>query len=178
MFALSNSMFVNADTLASLQILGSEHHPNHINQAPDKSKSGAKESLSVYGLFHILTHTSQGKTKLRQMFLRPSIDLDLIHERQRTISVFLRPDNSADVGHICKLLRKIKNIKSCLLLIKKGVSLSGSRSAIDRSTWATLQAFSAYTIELREAVGKLQGAESIKVTSAVSSGPKIQPEIH
>lgn len=169
MFALSNSMFINMDALASLQILNSEHHPNHVNQAPDKSKSGAKEGLSVYGLFHVLAHTAQGKTKLRQLFLRPSIDLELIHERQRTISLFLRPENYADVDHICRLLRRIKNIKSCLLLIKKGASISGSRAAVDRSTWSNLQAFSAYTIELREIVSKLVGADSVSITSAVSS---------
>lgn len=168
MFALSNSMFINMDALASLQILNSENHPNHVNQAPDKSKSGAKEGLSVYGLFYVLTHTAQGKTKLRQIFLRPSVDLDLIHERQRTIAVFLRPENCTGIDHICKLLRRIKNMKSCLLLIKKGVSLSGSRAAVDRSTWATLQAFSAYSIELREVVSRLVGASSAPITSQVS----------
>lgn len=164
-------MFINKDALASLQILNSEHHPNHVNQAPDKSKSGAKEGLSVYGLFHVLAHTSQGKSKLRQLFLRPSVDLDLIHERQRTISMFLRLENYQAVGQLCKLLRRIKNMKSSLLLIKKGVSLSGSRAAVDRSTWATLQAFSAYAIELREVVSNLVGADSVPITSAVSPNP-------
>lgn len=171
MFALSSSMFVNTDALASLQILNSEHHPNHVNQAPDKSKSEAKEGLSVYGLFHVLTHTEQGKAKLRQLFLRPSVDLDLIHERQRTISMFLRLENYAAVDQICKLLRRIKNMKSCLLLIKKGVGVSGSRATADRSTWATLQAFSAYAIELREVISKLVGADSVSITSAVSPKP-------
>lgn len=171
MFTLSNSMFINMDALASLQILNSEHHPNHVNQAANKSKSGAKEGLSVYGLFHVLAHTAQGKTKLRQLFLRPSVDLDLIHERQRTISMFLRLENYPAVDQICKLLGRIKNMKSSLLLIKKGVSLSGSRAAVDRSTWATLQAFSAYAIELREVVSKLVGADSISITSAVSLNP-------
>lgn len=166
MFTLANSMFVNADTLASLRILGSENHPNTMNQGPDKYKSGAKESLSLYGLFHVLTHTSQGKLKLRQIFMRPSIDLDLIHERQRTISVFLRPENSADIIHVCKTLRKITNIKGHLLKLKKGGNLAGGSTA-GSSTWQTLQAFSAYTIELREAVRKIQGAEKLKITTRV-----------
>lgn len=168
MFTLSNSMFINADALSSLQILGSESHPNHMNQGPDRSKSGAKESLSLYGLFHVLTHTVQGKSRLRQMFLSPSIDLDLIHERQRTISAFLRPENHTDICHIGKLLRKIKNVKAYLLQLKKGVSLAGVRGAIERSTWGTLQAFSAYSIELREAMRKLRGAEGLAITSMAS----------
>lgn len=167
MFTLSNSMFVNTDALASLQIIGSENHPNYMNQGPDKGRSGSKESLSLYGLFHVLAHTTQGKLKLRQIFLRPSIDMELIHERQRTISVFLRPENSADIGHVCKTLRKITNIKSHLLKLKKGVSVAGGRGSAGHSTWATLQAFSAYTIELREAVHKIQGAEKLQITSTV-----------
>lgn len=168
MFTLSNSMFINTDTLASLQILGSENHPNHMNQGSDNSKSGAKESLSLYGLFHVLTRTTQGKSKLRQMFLRPSVDLDLIHERQRTISTFLRPENSAEMGHIGTRLRKIKNIKTYLLQLKKGADLAGGRGTIERGTWTTLQAFSAYSIELRETVSRLQGADGLLITSRAS----------
>ncbi|KAJ0121776.1 hypothetical protein J7T55_008943 [Diaporthe amygdali] len=133
MFTLRNSLFVNADTLASLQILGSENHPNFMNQGPDKVRSGAKEGLSLYGLFHILTHTAQGKMKLRQMFLRPSTDVELIHERQQTISVLLRPENGADIDNIGKLLRRIKNIKHNLLQLKKGINLPAGRVSIERA---------------------------------------------
>lgn len=160
-------MFINTDALVSLQILGVESHPNYMNQGPDKSKSGAKESLSVYGIFHILTHTAQGKMKLRQMFLRPSIDLDLIHERQRTISIFLHPDNSTMITQICKILRRIKDVKSYLLRLKKGVNLAGTRGPIERSTWATLQAFSAYAIELHEVTRKLHGTSGLGIVSMV-----------
>lgn len=167
MFTLQNSMFINADTMASLQILGTENHPNCVNEG-DKSKSGAKESLSLYGLFHVLTHTTQGKIKLRQMFLRPTTDLDLIYERQRTIAVLLRLENSAGVGHVGKLLRKIKNIKPYLHQLKKGISLSSRGVAIERGTWASLQKFCAYTIELRDTVQKIQGAEDLPITARVS----------
>lgn len=167
MFTLRDSLFVNADTLTSLQILGSENHPNFMNQGPDKSKTGAKEGLSLYGLFHVLTHTAQGKTKLRQMFLRPSTDLELIHERQQSISVLLRPENGADVDNIGKLLRKIKNIKHNLLQLKKGTSLPSGRVSIERGTWASLQAFCAFAAELREAVQKLHGAEDLSITAKV-----------
>lgn len=166
MFTLRDSLFVNADTLTSLQILGSENHPNFMNQGSDKSKTGAKEGLSLYGLFHVLTHTAQGKTRLRQMFLRPSTDLELIQERQQTISVLLRPENGADIDNIGKLLRKIKNIKHNLLQLKQGISLPG-RVSIERGTWASLQAFCAFTAELREAVQRLHGAEDLSITARV-----------
>lgn len=159
-------MFINTDTMASLQILGTENHPNCVNES-DKSKSGAKENLSLYGLFQILTHTAQGKIKLRQMFLRPTIDLDLIYERQRTIAVLLRLENSEGVGHIGKLLRKVKNVKPYLHQLKKGTGLSSGRVAIERGAWASLQKFCAYTIELREAIQKIQGAEDLSITARV-----------
>lgn len=167
MFTLRDSLFVNVDTLTSLQILGSENHPNSMNQGPEKSKQGAKEGLSLYGLFHVLTHTAQGKTKLRQMFLRPSTDLEVIQERQQSISVLLRPENGADIDIIGKLLRKIKNIKHNLLQLKKGVN--SGRVSIERGTWASLQAFCAFTAELREAVQKLHGAEGLSITARVGS---------
>ncbi|KAI7782338.1 hypothetical protein LA080_013613 [Diaporthe eres] len=151
MFTLRDSLFVNTDTLTSLQILGSENHPNFMNQGPDKSKTGAKEGLSLYGLFHVLTHTAQGKTKLRQMFLRPSTDLELIQERQQSISVLLRPENGADIDNIGKLLRKIKNIKHNLLQLKKGISLPSGRVSIER-------------------VQKLHGAEVLSITTRIVHG--------
>lgn len=170
MFTLRDSLFVNADTLMSLQILGSENHPNSMNQGPDRSKTGAKEGLSLYGLFHVLTHTAQGKTKLRQMFLRPSTDLELIQERQQSISVLLRPENGADIDSIGKLLRKIKNIKHNLLQLKKGISLPSGHVSIERGTWASLQSFCAFTAELREAVQKLHGADVLSIAARVGYG--------
>lgn len=168
MFTLSNSLFINADAMASLQIMGSENHPNHMNQGPDNSKSGAKESLSLYGLFHVLTRTAQGKQRLRQMFLRPSVDLDLIHERQRTITAFLRPENSEAIDLISRRLRKIKNIKTYLVLLKRGANLASGQNAVARGTWATLQSFSAYSIELRDAIRTLSGAEQLEITHKAS----------
>lgn len=139
-----------------------------MNQGPDRSKSGAKESLSLYGLFHVMTHTTQGKQKLRQTFLRPSMDIDLIHERQKTISAFLRPDNSEAIDLIRKRLRRIKNIKASFLTLKRGANMAGGRAAVAQGTWATLQAFSAYSIELREAIRTLPGAEKLEITHKAS----------
>ncbi|PSR81614.1 putative MSH5 protein [Coniella lustricola] len=167
MFTFSNAMFINSDALEALQILGSESHPNRINQASEGAKSAFKENLSLYGLFRALTHTAQGRAKLRQMFLCPSIDLDLIYERQRTIAVFLRSENNADINGICKILRKVKNVKSCLLQLKKGANLTGGRNPAEQSTYAALQAFSVYMMELRQAVCRLQGWKSIHITSIV-----------
>ncbi|KAJ9602597.1 hypothetical protein H2200_012790 [Cladophialophora chaetospira] len=93
MFTLKGTMLVNTDTLVSLQIIQPESHPNAFNQGP--GTSGAKESLSTYGLFHHHAKTPQGRVQLRQAFLRPSLDIDHINSRLDFISVFVRPENQS-----------------------------------------------------------------------------------
>ncbi|KAI0542909.1 putative MSH5 protein [Xylaria digitata] len=163
MFSLFNSMFVNADTLVSLQIMQSEYHPNSHQRGPTGSTSGAKESLSVYGLFSHLVATPQGKSKLRRMFLQPSIDIDLIHERQWAISFFLHPSNADALCGISKDLRKIKDMKYVVSLLRKGVGSVGRKITIANSCWAMLQKFAAYSLQLRESLRALPGAETVEV---------------
>ncbi|KAI1423077.1 putative MSH5 protein [Xylaria sp. FL1777] len=167
MFSLFNSMFVNADTLASLQIMQSEYHPNSHQRGPTGSTSGAKESLSVYGLFSHLAATPQGKLKLRRMFLQPSIDIDLIRERQWGISFFLRPSNADALCGITKDLRKIKDMKSVVLLLRKGIDSIGRKVTVANSVWAMLQKFAAYSLQLRESLRALPDGETVDVVKKV-----------
>lgn len=167
MFTLADSMFVNADTLVALQILGSESHPNSQMQGPDRSKSGAKENLSVYGLLKYLASTPQGKARLRQMFLRPSIDLDLIHERQRTIATLLRPENAQVLSSMVKMLKKIRNVKTSILHLHKGVDLPSRIRSVKKGVWMALSRFALVSIELREAVRNVSGGEGLAIVSKV-----------
>jgi DNA mismatch repair protein MSH5 len=131
---------VNADTLASLQILQSESHPQSHNQGPTKASSGWKEGLSVYGLFHHLARTAQGKYNLRQYFLRPSLDVGIINERLDTASVFLRPDNSGPLNMLVKSLGQIKNMKTVMIHLRKGISNGmGKGGGIKSGVWSSLR---------------------------------------
>jgi DNA mismatch repair protein MSH5 len=72
MFSLSESMFINTDTLLSLQIMSTESHPNAQQHGPASKagSGGSKEGLSVYGLFQHFAKTGstscvQARTKLR-----------------------------------------------------------------------------------------------------------------
>lgn len=143
MFSLCETMFVNVDTLRSLQILGAESHPHSHNRGPTKSSSGAKEGLSVYGLFHHLARTSQGRFLLRQYFLRPSLNLDVIDERMNTVSVFTRPDNDSVLQTMTQNLKSIGNMRTMLISLKKGVSGSSKgRGGLSRSIWVAIRAVS------------------------------------
>ncbi|KAI0838978.1 muts domain V-domain-containing protein [Hypoxylon sp. FL0890] len=165
MFALFDSMFVNADTLVSLQILQAEYHPNSHQTSP--SNSGAKESLSVYGLFQHLARTPQGKLKLRQIFLRPSTDIDMIYTRQKTISFLLRPGNDESLVQLSNELKKIKNMKSVIALLEKGVDIPGSKISIANNVWASLQRFAAYSLRLRDSLRTLPGSENVEIIRKV-----------
>lgn len=168
MFNLANLMFINADTLSSLQILQSEFHPNTHMQGPTKSSSGAKESLSVYGLFHQLARTPQGKHRLRQMFLRPSTDLDLIQERHLVISTLLRSDNSETLNVIVSSLKMVKNIRTVLIHLSKGISSPSAKGgAVKQGVWGSLQQFTFHTLQIVDAVRGIVGGEALAIVGKV-----------
>lgn len=178
MFKLFDSMFVNKDTLASLQILQSEAHPNSQMRGPDKSNSGSKESLSVYGLFHYLACTSQGRTKLRQIFLRPSIDIDLIKSRQKAIAFFLRPDHSDNAMRLSSELRKIKNMRATVTFLQKGVDTPGKKSSMASNVWLTLQRFAHNALNIRETLAQMQNSDKITVIRMVMDAIQYGPIHH
>ena len=139
--------FVNADTLASLQIMQSESHPHSHNQGPNNASSGSKEGLSVYGLFHHLARTPQGKQLLRQYFLRPSLDLDVIKERHDAITTFLRPDNSSYKTEVVDSLKQIRNMKTVIIHLRKGISNGASKAGgIKNGVWSSLRSVSAHVL--------------------------------
>jgi DNA mismatch repair protein MSH5 len=151
---------ISPNALLSLQIVQPESHPNAFNQGP--GSTGAKESLSLYGLFHHYARTPQGKSKLWQMFLRPTLQLDQINERLDFVSIFVRPDNLIPLQKLSKSLSMIKNIRTTLTHLHKGVS-GGSRKfgAFKSGVWVTLLEFAYQTIEIRDTLREVLGGEKL-----------------
>lgn len=172
-------MYVNTDTLVSLQIIQSESHPNSHMQGPTKSSSGAKESLSVYGLFNKLARTPQGKHKLRQMFLRPSTNIEVINERLNTLKMFSDACNVDAYKDIAKSLKTIKNIRTVIIHLRKGITSklprhsstfnSGNKSTILSGVWGSLLQFASSALALQAAMCVLQKAEKLSIVSRVST---------
>ncbi|KAI9849063.1 MAG: MutS protein msh5 [Thelocarpon superellum] len=139
MFSLKNTMqgtkFINADALASLQIMQVASHPASHNQGPNKGSSGSKEGLSVYGLFHHLARTPQGKCCLRKLFLRPSLDARVINDRLNVISVLLQPESQTVFESIFKHLKQVKNMKKSVVQLRKGLlgCLGGAEGGTGRT---------------------------------------------
>lgn len=169
MFSLADTVFVNVDTLASLQIIQSECHPNPLSQGPIPSADGSKESLSVYGLFLPLANTPQGKSRLRRMFLRPTMNLAIIEQRHAAIATLLKPDNVAILDSLSKSLNQIKNIRSVTLHLQKGVSDSAKRGAVKRGVWGSLQKFTYHTLRIVEALQQLCNGYALQIVHQVCS---------
>ncbi|KAK1638161.1 muts domain V-domain-containing protein [Colletotrichum phormii] len=164
MFALADFMFVNADTLSSLQVFQSELHPSNLISGTGKAASGSKESLSLFGLFHPLAGTPQGKARLRQLFLRPLVNIDMIRERQETIAVFLQPGNQEAFASISQGLRKVTDIKKTLAQLQRGAAESPAGCAsIERGVWWTLTRFSLHVLRLRDAILQLRNANGLDI---------------
>lgn len=160
--------FVNTDTLLSLQIIQSESHPNSHYQGPTKVNSGSKEGLSIYGLFHHLARTPQGKFLLRQYFLRPSLNLHVINERLSTIVVLLRPDNAEFMDSLTKHLNNIKNMRQVMVNLRKGVSAgSGKIGGVASTIWYSLRLFLYHALKITDVLRDLVGADRLIIRNRI-----------
>ncbi|GLA79956.1 mutS protein msh5 [Aspergillus tubingensis] len=131
----------------------SETHPSMVNQGPGKKSTSSKEGLSVYGLFQRFASTPQGRNRLKQMFLRPSVELDVINERHSFISMYHRADNFNPLDKMVKGLKHIKNLQYAMINLRKGISTgSGKIMGFKATVWATLLAFAFYGVDVHDAL--------------------------
>lgn len=160
MFTLKDTMLVNADTLSALQIIQPESHPNVTNQGP--GSSGAKESLSIYGLFYHYAKTPQGRECLRQMFLHPSLSIDEIRQRQDAVLILTQSDNRPALQNLHKSLGRIKNMKRIVVQLHKGIE-GGSHIAgkIKSGVWSSLLDFCYHVIEILDTLKETNGIRQV-----------------
>ena len=168
MFSLSNFMYITQETIHSLQILQSEQHPNELTSGA-QSAGGVKESLSVYGLFHHLAGTLQGRACLRRLFLRPTLDMAVISERQRFIALLRQPKHAEHLKQASSILRKVGNAKRVLVQVRKGAESPSSSQSDNRGAWATLKRFATQVLRLRELLATIIGYKDIEIISEVCS---------
>lgn len=165
MFTITNLMFVNSDTLSALQIIQSEDHPNMYKDG--LSARGAKESLSIYGLFHHLARTPQGRHALRRMLLRPSTSLEIIEERLETISVLSHPSNRNVLEHISKYLSKLKDIRGVVIHLQKGINRASLKGKRDHSVWTSIRNFTFNVLQIVDAIHSLENGQRCEVVNKV-----------
>lgn len=166
MISLDNVVYINAETLTALQIIDVESHPNMQNQGPNGY--GMKESLSVYGLFHHLARTPQGKRKLRQAFIRPAKDLAAILQRQSSIRTFVHSRNLDISEAILKSLKSIRNLRPLLMNLRKGIRRgNGGMNEIKNGVWTTLRASAFHLLEIHRNMKELYCEQAIDIVSKV-----------
>ncbi|KAM5507939.1 hypothetical protein McanMca71_001210 [Microsporum canis] len=164
MINLQKTMFINKDTLSSLQIIQSESHPNAFNQGPGKTSSGSKEGLSIYGLFHHFARTPQGKRLLKQYFLRPSVDPNVINQRHEFLSTFLRPENAAPLEQLIKSLKNIKNLRPVVIHLRKGISTGSAKfRGFKGVVWSSLLDFAFHAIDVNQALKEITGVRGLDI---------------
>ncbi|EWC48920.1 hypothetical protein DRE_00225 [Drechslerella stenobrocha 248] len=172
LWTMENTMFVNADTMASLQIFGNESHPTFRSQAQNKN---GKESLSLFSVVNN-TRTPQGYQYLKQIFLRPSFDSKVITSRFNSIQTLNRPDNSNAVSGIRKSLRKVPDMMKTLAKLSKGGASGGNgdihvveensrkkQKATSTRTWSSIYQFAYNAIKIRNFVAEMIGTQEINV---------------
>ena len=98
----------------------------------------------MYGLFHHLARTPQGKRLLRQYFLRPTLDVGVIDERLESVSVFSQPENSVSIRTIVKSLNSVKDMRTVMVHLRKGISDGTNKGGIRSGIWSTLRLVSRY----------------------------------
>ncbi|EUC27440.1 hypothetical protein COCCADRAFT_9965 [Bipolaris zeicola 26-R-13] len=168
MCSLRETMFINTDTLHSLQIIGAESHPHSHNKGPTKASSGEKEGLSIYGLYHHLARTQQGRFLLRQQFLRPSLNLDVINERLDTVSIFTRPDNEPALQALVKNLKNLGNMRVMMVNLRKGANSSTrGNGGFAKSIWTSIRAFAFHALKIKDALQDVIGGEHIVIRNKV-----------
>ncbi|KAJ6109241.1 hypothetical protein N7486_001475 [Penicillium sp. IBT 16267x] len=168
MFSLKDTMWIGSHAFLSLQILQSESHPNMFNQGPGNKSASGKEGLSVYGIFRRFAYTPQGRAGLKQLFFRPSLNLDVIRERHDFIGVFSRPDNMAALEKMTKALKHIKNLRPAMINLHKGISTgSGKTTGFKATVWESLLAFAFYAIDIHVALQEISGADTLHLRTKV-----------
>ncbi|KAF2632157.1 hypothetical protein BU25DRAFT_487709 [Macroventuria anomochaeta] len=167
MFSLRETMFINADTLHSLGVIGAEAHPHSHNRGPN-ANSGAKEGLSVYGLFHHLARTLQGRFLLRQCFLRPSLNIEVINERLDAVSTFSRSENASALDALVQNMKNIGNMRMMMINLRKGVGGSvPGRNGLSRSVWTSVRGFAFHALKIKDALQDVLGGDNLAIRTKV-----------
>lgn len=166
--------FMDANTLASLQIIQPNFHPHQHNQGPTKSNAGSKEGLSIYGLFHHQAVTPQGRLLLKQYFQRPSNDINVISERLDTISTMLRSENLEVMEDLTKLLRQVKDMRKMTLGLRKGANVciggAGKGTNVKGTVWYSMGRFVFNVLTIKDHLQKLVGADRLLIRAKFEQG--------
>ncbi len=168
-FHLFDHLYINPAAMTSLQIMHCEMHPNSQRWHTNSGVAKKQEGLSVYGMFHHLVSTSQGRVHLRKLFMRPSTNVSTITIRHQTISTLLQPKNSEVLTQTVSALRKLPNMTGVISKLSKGIDCASMGHSSRGGLWASLEKFSTNVVEVQRLVESFAGCDSAPILRKVSS---------
>ncbi|ORY59033.1 muts domain V-domain-containing protein [Leucosporidium creatinivorum] len=139
---LDKVMHINSDALASLQIFTDE---SHASMHSAKTKEGILN----------IARTPLGRLLMRNWFLRPSLELEVIEARHAAVECFLRSENQHVADAIQANFRTVKNAP------KKIRTLANGRGGIP--DWQTVWQFLYSAIMIRDAALSLVHRRGVEV---------------
>lgn len=107
-------MQLDMNTLNALAIFKVDRHP-----CASMRIGVSKEGFSLFGILN-KTRSPPGKEMLRQWFLQPVLDMDVLTERYDAIDYFMK--NRDVVDHLRDLIKNIRNTKRIMKRIKESTA--------------------------------------------------------
>lgn len=101
---------------------------------------------------------------MRSILLRPSLNLEVIEERQNSIAVFCDARNQTALCQLSKSLAKIKNMRRIVVKLHRGIEGGNINSnGIKGSVWSSLLDFCYHIIDLSETLDVVIGVDGLKL---------------
>ncbi|KAK9447277.1 DNA mismatch repair protein MutS [Limtongia smithiae] len=150
---LNTVMFINSDTICSLQIFQDETHPNFHSTA-----TRAKEGLSLFGILNF-TVTRFGHQLLKSWFLRPLFSIPRIVERQDAVALFMQHENLEIATTIKTCLKKVKNIPNILTNLEMGKATLAE--------WRAIMEFAYQCLRIRNGVSSLANMQDVRIAREI-----------
>lgn len=111
------------------------------------------QSLSLFNVLQSLTQTPQGRARLRTILRSPLSNLEAIESRQQAINSLLDCQNTEVLQEMIKTLKKVRNAKICVELLRKGVDSSSMNPNFGGSVWSNIRGFVIHAMKLRDQIG-------------------------
>ena len=112
----NTSMFmtVSPETLASLHIFSTEHHPLSVARGTGNSKEG-------FSLFSLLDRTTShvGRVRMKEWMMKPLIDCEAIQHRQNGVQLFLQQEMGEAKKNITELIAEIAAVEKIFARLNK-----------------------------------------------------------
>jgi len=144
----SKYMHLSGNTISSLSIFSTDHHP----LLASKGRGNSKEGSSLFSLLD-RTKSRGGRQMLRQWMLQPLLDREELLARQDGVDFFVNPlleNCESAAGAILSLLQQVGPVNQILNRIMKCVPLPSDFVALTRTLSAAHEICKVLSFELLE----------------------------